>query len=109
MSGLATCAKRADHHFAPQQGSNNFFNIGITCHPGQPRRRVEPGLARSLGIAAPRSQAVSPSRGSDPSTAFLICPSHCVYPDGLLETFETDFAEILEREHFSFAEFSDDI
>ena len=42
-------------------------------------------------------------------TTFLICPSHCVCPDGLLETFETDFAEILEREHFSFAEFSDDI
>jgi len=32
-----------------------------------------------------------------------------VCPDGLLETFETDFAEILEREHLSFAEFSDDI
>jgi hypothetical protein len=32
-----------------------------------------------------------------------------VCPDGLLETFEADFAEILEREQFSFAEFSDDI
>ena len=43
------------------------------------------------------------------AAAFLICPSHCVRPDGLLESFQTDFAEILKREHFSVAEFSDDI
>jgi hypothetical protein len=43
------------------------------------------------------------------AAAFLICPSHCVCLDGLLESFETDFAEILKREHLSFAEFSDDI
>src|SRR3981189_1447286 len=25
-------APMAGYHFAPQHGSNNFFNIGITCH-----------------------------------------------------------------------------
>jgi hypothetical protein len=32
MSGLAYLRKWRDYHFAPQHGSNNFFNIGIACH-----------------------------------------------------------------------------